>query len=165
LNEKPFGEYVEGLSYCWAQLSVDEPTVQTDDFQDSPLRSIIRRKPLIPQGLRKFKHLQRQFRRFVVGPVYDIKLQLDRGQSVPKFGLFPNERLLINLVIDPQIEQLILLGTCLKQRGLLEDTIVLWTSEFGRMPSSQGGTGRDHNPYAFTNWLCGGGYPRRDYLW
>lgn len=45
----------------------------------------------------------------------------------------------------------------LKQRGLLEDTIVLWTTEFGRMPSSQGGLGRDHNPYVFTNWLCGGG--------
>jgi hypothetical protein len=45
----------------------------------------------------------------------------------------------------------------LKQRGLLDDTIVLWTTEFGRMPSSQGGTGRDHNPYVFTNWLCGGG--------
>jgi hypothetical protein len=45
----------------------------------------------------------------------------------------------------------------LKQRGLLEDTIVLWTTEFGRMPSSQGGKGRDHNPYCFTNWLCGGG--------
>lgn len=45
----------------------------------------------------------------------------------------------------------------LKQRGMLDDTIVLWTTEFGRMPSSQGGTGRDHNPYVFTNWLCGGG--------
>lgn len=45
----------------------------------------------------------------------------------------------------------------LKQRGMLEDTIVLWTTEFGRMPSSQGGRGRDHNPYCFTNWLCGGG--------
>ncbi len=45
----------------------------------------------------------------------------------------------------------------LKQRGLLDDTIVLWTTEFGRMPSSQGGTGRDHNPYVFTNWMCGGG--------
>ncbi len=45
----------------------------------------------------------------------------------------------------------------LKQRGLLDDTIILWTTEFGRMPSSQGGTGRDHNPYCFTNWLCGGG--------
>ncbi|MFI4874348.1 MAG: DUF1501 domain-containing protein [Blastopirellula sp. JB062] len=45
----------------------------------------------------------------------------------------------------------------LKQRGMLEDTIILWTTEFGRMPSSQGGTGRDHNPYVFTNWLAGGG--------
>jgi len=46
----------------------------------------------------------------------------------------------------------------LKQRGLLDDTIILWTTEFGRMPSSQGGSkGRDHNPYVFTNWLCGGG--------
>ncbi|MEO6725240.1 MAG: DUF1501 domain-containing protein [Blastocatellia bacterium] len=45
----------------------------------------------------------------------------------------------------------------LKQRGLLEDTIILWTTEFGRMPSSQAGKGRDHNPYCFTNWMCGGG--------
>ena len=45
----------------------------------------------------------------------------------------------------------------LKQRGLLEDTILLWTTEFGRMPSTQGTKGRDHNPYVFTNWLCGGG--------
>lgn len=45
----------------------------------------------------------------------------------------------------------------LKQRGLLDDTIILWTTEFGRMPSSQGGKGRDHNPFVFTNWLAGGG--------
>jgi hypothetical protein len=45
----------------------------------------------------------------------------------------------------------------LKQRGMLEDTLVLWTTEFGRMPSSQGGKGRDHNPFVFTNWMCGGG--------
>ncbi len=45
----------------------------------------------------------------------------------------------------------------LKARGLLEDTIVLWTTEFGRMPCSQGGKGRDHNPFTFTNWLAGGG--------
>ena len=45
----------------------------------------------------------------------------------------------------------------LKQRGLLNDTIILWTTEFGRMPSSQGGKGRDHNPFVFTNWLAGGG--------
>ena len=45
----------------------------------------------------------------------------------------------------------------LKQRGLLDDTIILWTTEFGRMPSTQGTKGRDHNPYVFTNWLAGGG--------
>jgi hypothetical protein len=45
----------------------------------------------------------------------------------------------------------------LKQRGLLDDTIVLWTTEFGRMPCSQGGKGRDHNPSSFTSWLAGGG--------
>jgi len=45
----------------------------------------------------------------------------------------------------------------LKQRGLLEDTLILWTTEFGRMPCAQAGKGRDHNPFCFTNWLCGGG--------
>jgi hypothetical protein len=45
----------------------------------------------------------------------------------------------------------------LKSRGLLDDTIVIWTTEFGRMPCSQGGKGRDHNPFAFTSWLAGGG--------
>ena len=45
----------------------------------------------------------------------------------------------------------------LKQRGMLDDTIILWTTEFGRMPCSQGSKGRDHNPFVFTNWLCGAG--------
>ncbi|HEX6986742.1 MAG TPA: DUF1501 domain-containing protein [Planctomycetaceae bacterium] len=46
----------------------------------------------------------------------------------------------------------------LKRRGLLEDTLVWWGSEFGRTPYSQAnGTGRDHNPDGFTVWLAGGG--------
>lgn len=45
----------------------------------------------------------------------------------------------------------------LKSRGMLDDTLVLWTTEFGRMPCSQGSRGRDHNPFTFTNWLAGGG--------
>jgi hypothetical protein len=45
----------------------------------------------------------------------------------------------------------------LKARGLLDDTIVIWTTEFGRMPCSQGALGRDHNPFGFTSWLAGGG--------
>lgn len=46
----------------------------------------------------------------------------------------------------------------LKARGLLEDTIVYWTTEFGRMPCSQGSKGRDHNPFGFTSWFAGGGF-------
>ena len=45
----------------------------------------------------------------------------------------------------------------LKSNGLLDETLVICTSEFGRMCCSQNGTGRDHNPFAFTSWLAGGG--------
>jgi len=47
----------------------------------------------------------------------------------------------------------------LEQRGLLNDTLVIWGGEFGRLPVSQKGgkPGRDHNPHAFTVWLAGGG--------
>ncbi len=48
--------------------------------------------------------------------------------------------------------------TDLKRRGMLEDTLVLWTTEFGRMPShQQGSEGRDHNPFGFTAWMAGAG--------
>ena len=45
----------------------------------------------------------------------------------------------------------------LKQRGMLESTLVVWTSEFGRSPWSQNTTGRDHNPRGYSSWLAGGG--------
>lgn len=45
----------------------------------------------------------------------------------------------------------------LEARGLLDSTLVIWSGEFGRTPFAQGGDGRDHNPYGFTNWLAGGG--------
>jgi uncharacterized protein DUF1501 len=49
----------------------------------------------------------------------------------------------------------------LKARGLLEDTLVVWTTEFGRMPTFQAGAnGRDHNPKGFTAWLAGAGVKR-----
>jgi hypothetical protein len=48
--------------------------------------------------------------------------------------------------------------TDLENRGLLDETLVVWGGEFGRLPLVQrGGTGRDHNPHAFTYWLAGGG--------
>jgi uncharacterized protein (DUF1501 family) len=51
----------------------------------------------------------------------------------------------------------------LKQRGLLDDTLVIWASEFGRTPLGENRpafktvTGRDHHPFAFTMWMAGGG--------
>jgi len=45
----------------------------------------------------------------------------------------------------------------LKQRGLLDETLVVWATEFGRTPGSQHSDGRDHHPYGFTVWMAGGG--------
>ena len=55
--------------------------------------------------------------------------------------------------VDPPIAALL---TDLKQRGLRDETLVLWSGEFGRTPASQG-TGRDHNHWGFSAWLAGGG--------
>jgi uncharacterized protein (DUF1501 family) len=43
------------------------------------------------------------------------------------------------------------------RRGLFEDTLLIWGGEFGRTPTAQGDNGRDHNPHAFTWWMCGPG--------
>jgi uncharacterized protein (DUF1501 family) len=45
----------------------------------------------------------------------------------------------------------------LKQRGMLDDTLLVWTTEFGRMPFSQGSVGRDHNGGTFVSWFAGAG--------
>ncbi len=45
----------------------------------------------------------------------------------------------------------------LKRRGLWDDTLVIWGGEFGRMPMSESGTGRDHNPWGYSLWMAGGG--------
>jgi Protein of unknown function (DUF1501) len=47
--------------------------------------------------------------------------------------------------------------TDLKRRGLLDETLVIWGGEFGRMPVSEGGAGRDHNPNGFVVWMAGAG--------
>jgi uncharacterized protein (DUF1501 family) len=48
----------------------------------------------------------------------------------------------------------------LRQRGLLDDTLVIWGGEFGRMPMSEQGKGRDHNPWGYTVWFAGAGVRR-----
>ena len=47
--------------------------------------------------------------------------------------------------------------TDLKQRGMFDDTLIVWAGEFGRTPMSQGGSGRDHHILGFTTWMAGGG--------
>jgi uncharacterized protein (DUF1501 family) len=45
----------------------------------------------------------------------------------------------------------------LKERGMLEETLLVFTGEFGRTPFSQGSNGRDHDPFGFSLWMAGGG--------
>ena len=47
--------------------------------------------------------------------------------------------------------------TDLRRSGLLDDTLVVWCGEFGRMPMSEQGKGRDHNPWGYSYWLAGAG--------
>ena len=73
----------------------------------------------------------------------------DQHSNMPKHGTHAK-------AVDKPISGLL---ADLKQRGLLEDTIVWWGGEFGRTPYAQSnGTGRDHNPGGFTVWLAGGGF-------
>lgn len=58
------------------------------------------------------------------------------------------------LAVDQPISALI---ADLDQRGLLKETLIVWAGEFGRTPFAQGSDGRDHNPFAFSIWLAGGG--------
>jgi hypothetical protein len=66
----------------------------------------------------------------------------------------PSELPSIARSVDQPISALL---SDLKQRGLLEDTLVIWTTEFGRMPFTQNSTGRDHNGGTFVTWLSGAG--------
>ncbi len=58
------------------------------------------------------------------------------------------------LAVDQPIAGLI---SDLSARGLLDETLIVWAGEFGRTPFAQGANGRDHNPFAFSVWLAGGG--------
>jgi hypothetical protein len=52
----------------------------------------------------------------------------------------------------------------LKSRGLLDDTLVVWGGEFGRTPFNEKGDGRDHNPWGFSMFMCGGGVKKGQYV-
>lgn len=69
-------------------------------------------------------------------------------------GDIPNQLPPMSASVDQPIASLL---RDLRRRGLSEDTLVVWTSEFGRTPFSQGSLGRDHNCGTFVSWLWGGG--------
>lgn len=89
--------------------------------------------------------------RFVQVTHSDANVQWDQHSEL-KAGHTKNAK-----EVDLPIAGLI---TDLKQRGLLDDTLVLWGGEFGRTPTAQGKDGRDHNPEGFTMWMAGGGVKR-----
>jgi uncharacterized protein (DUF1501 family) len=86
--------------------------------------------------------------RFIQVTHSDSKVQWDQHSDL-KAGHEKNA-----LEVDKPIAGLL---KDLKQRGMLEDTLVMWSGEFGRTPTVQGTNGRDHNPEGFTVWMAGGG--------
>jgi hypothetical protein len=86
--------------------------------------------------------------------ILDLAKETDATKSLYGIGEKPTDN--FAKAVDKPISGLL---TDLKQRGLLEDTIVWWGGEFGRTPyAEKNGTGRDHNPGGFTVWLAGGGF-------
>ena len=83
---------------------------------------------------------------FIENQIWDNHLNLDRELG---YACAKNDKPVAALIKD------------LKQRGLLDDTLVIWGGEFGRMPLAQTGqadaTGRDHGPAGFSMWMAGGG--------
>ena len=97
-------------------------------------------------------------RRLVERGVRFIELTCPRAHGTQRWdahGDLRKNHSLNALAIDQPIAGLL---TDLKARGLLDETLVLWSGEFGRTPFAQGGgDGRDHNPFGFGLWLAGGG--------
>lgn len=81
-------------------------------------------------------------------------IELSTGNVWDQHGDLKNGHEKNSLATDQPIAGLL---ADLKQRGLLEETLVVWSGEFGRTPIAQGSNGRDHNPQGFTAWLAGGG--------
>ena len=93
------------------QSCVNKAIVQPDDFKDLTFFCVIGGKPFLAKGLRKFKHPRCQFRVFIPRTVQHIRLQLDCGEPIPHLRLFAIERGLVDLILNPQIEQPVLLSS------------------------------------------------------
>lgn len=117
-----------------ALYGIDEP--ETDDFG----RQCLMARRLCEAGVR---YVQVTYGDNTANPAWD------QHSNLPKHADHAR-------AVDKPVAGLL---ADLKQRGLLEDTIVWWGGEFGRTPyAEKNGTGRDHNPGGFTVWLAGGGF-------
>jgi hypothetical protein len=88
--------------------------------------------------------------------IFSGKAESDIRQDWDAHEVCDNLHVRMGRGVDKPIAGLL---TDLKQRGLLDSTLVIWGGEFGRTPFTNGGAGngRDHNPYGFTMWMAGGG--------
>lgn len=95
-------------------------------------------------------------RRFVEGGVRFIQIQHGEGAAGAwdQHSKLKANHSALAMQVDRPVAGLL---TDLKQRGLLEQTLVVFATEFGRTPGSQGSDGRDHHPYGFSVWMAGGG--------
>jgi uncharacterized protein (DUF1501 family) len=98
-------------------------------------------------------------RRLLERGVRFVSIYCGGSNNVPDFNWDAHANLEKNHRLNAQIsdQPVAALLTDLKARGVLDDTLVVWTGEFGRTPTSEGGNGRDHNILGFTSWLAGGG--------
>ena len=100
------------------------------------------------------RRLVEQGVRFVELTCSNFKGDGQRGNPWDQHGNIAKGHAAMAHQVDQPIAALI---KDLKQRGLFDSTLIVFTGEFGRTPFSQGSNGRDHNPYGFSLWLAGGG--------
>jgi uncharacterized protein (DUF1501 family) len=93
-------------------------------------------------------------RRLVENGVRFVQLYSGAGSKWDSHAKIEENHTRLCRAVDKPIAGLL---TDLKQRGLLDETLVIWGGEFGRTPMSEKGDGRDHNPTGFTMWMAGGG--------
>lgn len=93
-------------------------------------------------------------RRMIERGVRFVELLMPAGTRWDQHGNFRRDHRANARTVDQPIAALL---ADLKQRGLLDETLVLWSGEFGRTPFAQGNDGRDHNEYGFSLWMAGGG--------
>jgi uncharacterized protein (DUF1501 family) len=132
---------------------MQSPAVKAFDLEEEP--ASVREA----YGKNRFGQACLLARRLVERQVPFIEISLSSAEGQQFFGWdthannFPTVKAFCD-VLDPAWAMLV---EDLKQRGLLESTLIVWMGEFGRTPRLNGGSGRDHFPNAWTTVLCGGG--------